>query len=129
MSIATIVILCVVAALLCLYLRQHKPEYAALVSLACSIVILVFIVQGIGEVSGNLDALISGLSIDSDLISIVFKCLGICILAELGSQCCRDAGESAMATKVELAAKVALILLSLPLFTRLIEIAGRLLEL
>lgn len=129
MNITSLVVVCVVAALLCLYLRQHKPEYALLVSLASGILILLYVVRGIGEVSDSLQGLLSKLSVDSQLIVIVFKCLGICILAELGSQCCRDAGETAMATKVELAAKVALVLLSLPLFSRLADIAERLLEL
>ena len=129
MNITSLVVVCVVAALLCLYLGQHKPEYALLVSLASGILILLYVVRGIGEVSDSLQGLLSKLSVDSQLIVIVFKCLGICILAELGSQCCRDAGETAMATKVELAAKVALVLLSLPLFSRLADIAERLLEL
>lgn len=128
MNIVTIVLVCVVSALLCLYLRQHKPEFAALVSLACSVVILYFILQGVGEVAGDLNSLLSDSELDSGLVGIVMKCLGICLVAEFGSQSCRDAGETAIATKVELVAKLSLIIVSMPLFSRLIEIAGRLLK-
>ena len=65
----------------------------------------------------------------SELTEIVLKALGICIVAELGSQCCRDAGETAIATKVELAAKAALVLMSIPIFQTLLEVAGELLHL
>lgn len=129
MSILSIVLVCIVAALLCLFLRQNKPEYAAFVSLACSVLVLFFLIEGISEVTGKMQALLSGIDYDSDLIGIVLKCLGICILAELGSQSCRDAGETAIATKVELVAKLSLVLVSLPLFSRLFEIAGQLLKL
>ena len=43
--------------------------------------------------------------------------------------CCRDAGEAAIAAKVELVAKAALVLMSMPVFTSLMETAGELLSL
>ena len=60
---------------------------------------------------------------------MVVKCLGVCILTELASNTCRDAGEQAIGAKVELAGKVTLVLVSLPLFQRLLELAERLLTL
>lgn len=66
--------------------------------------------------------------ISGELIQVVMKCLGVCILTELAGQTCRDAGENAIAAKVELAGKVTLVLVSLPLFQRLLEVAERLLS-
>lgn len=129
MNITAVIVTCIAAALLCLYLRQSRPEFAALVSLACSILVLIFVVQGISKVAAELESLIKSTQLDTEMLGIVLKCLGICILAELGSGSCRDAGETAIATKVELAAKLSLILASLPLFTQLFGIAGKLLKL
>ena len=115
--------------MLALSLRQQRPEYAMLLSLACGLFVLFFLVGKMGNIFSQLQDLMTGLSGQSELTEIVLKALGICIVAELGSQCCRDAGETAIATKVELAAKAAVVLMSIPIFQTLLEVAGELLHL
>ncbi len=123
------IVLCIAVSLLALSLRQQRPEYAMLLSLACGLFVLFFLVGKMGNIFSQLQDLMTGLSGQSELTEIVLKALGICIVAELGSQCCRDAGETAIATKVELAAKAALVLMSIPIFQTLLEVAGELLHL
>ena len=123
------IVLCIAVSLLALSLRQQRPEYAMLLSLACGLFVLFFLVGKMGDIFSQLQDLLTGLSGQSELMEIVLKALGICIVAELGSQCCRDAGETAIATKVELAAKAALVLMSIPIFQTLLEVAGELLHL
>ena len=123
------IVLCIAVSLLALSLRQQRPEYAMLLSLACGLFVLFFLVGKIGNIFSQLQDLMTGLSGQSELTETVLKALGICIVAELGSQCCRDAGETAIATKVELAAKAALVLMSIPIFQTLLEVAGELLHL
>ena len=123
------IVLCIAVSLLALSLRQQRLEYAMLLSLACGLFVLFFLVGKMGNIFSQLQDLMTGLSGQSELTEIVLKALGICIVAELGSQCCRDAGETAIATKVELAAKAALVLMSIPIFQTLLEVAGELLHL
>ncbi len=119
---------CITAAALSLMLRQYRPEYAVFVSLGCSVVALLWLLQGIAQVMEELEQFFQGSLISRELIQVVMKCLGVCILTELAGQTCRDAGENAIAAKVELAGKVTLVLVSLPLFQRLLEVAERLLS-
>lgn len=121
-------VFCVVAAALALVLRQYRPEYAILVSLGCSVVVLLWLIGGIARVIEELDALLEASLLSRDLIQVVMKCLGVCVLTELAGQTCRDAGENAIGAKVELAGKVTLLLVSLPLFERLLQVAGTLLN-
>ena len=123
------IVLCIAVSLLALSLRQQRPEYAMLLSLACGLFVLFFLVGKMGDIFSQLQDLMTGLSGQSELTEIVLKALGICIVAELGSQCCRDAGETAIATKVELAAKAAWVLMGIPIFQTLLEVAGELLHL
>lgn len=124
-----LIALCIVTALLALTLRGQRPEFAMLLSLGCGIFVLLALMGQMKEIMTGLEKIMSGLSEQSDLTAIILKSLGICIVAELGSQCCRDAGEAAIAAKVELVAKVALVLMSMPVFTSLMETAGELLSL
>ena len=109
MEITALIVLCIIAALLALSLRGQRPEFAMLLSLGCGLFVLLYLL--------------------GQLTAIILKALGVCIVAELGSQCCRDAGETAIAAKVELAAKAALVMMSMPVFASLLEMAGELLRL
>lgn len=129
MEMTALIALCIVTALLALTLRGQRPEFAMLLSLGCGIFVLLALMGQMKEIMTGLEKIMSGLSEQSDLTAIILKSLGICIVAELGSQCCRDAGETAIAAKVELVAKAALVLMSMPVFTSLMETAGELLSL
>ena len=127
MDLFGVAVFCITAAVLALMLRQYRPEYAVFVSLACRVVL--YLLQGIAQVVERLEDLFADSLLSGELVGVVMKCLGVCILTELAGQTCRDAGEDAIGAKVELAGKVTLVLVSLPLFERLLLVAGRLLSL
>lgn len=129
MEITAFIVLCIITALLALSLRGQRPEFAMLLSLGCGVFVLLNLLGQMKGILSGLERVMAGLSGQSDLTGIILKALGICIVAELGGQCCRDAGEAAIAAKVELAAKTALVLMCMPVFTQLLETAGELLRL
>lgn len=129
MEITALIVLCIITALLALSLRGQRPEFAMLLSLGCGAFVLLNLLGQMNGILSGLERVMAGLSGQSDLTGIILKALGICIVAELGSQCCRDAGEAAVAAKVELAAKTALVLMCMPVFTQLLETARELLRL
>ncbi len=129
MEITALIVLCIITALLALSLRGQRPEFAMLLSLGCGVFVLLNLLGQMKGILSGPERVMAGLSGQSDLTGIILKALGICIVAELGSQCCRDAGEAAIAAKVELAAKTALVLMCMPVFTQLLETAGELLRL
>lgn len=129
MEITALIVLCIITALLALSLRGQRPEFAMLLSLGCGVFVLLNLSGQMKGILSGLERVMAGLSGQSDLTGIILKALGICIVAELGSQCCRDAGEAAIAAKVELAAKTELVLMCMPVFTQLLETAGELLRL
>jgi len=128
MEITALIVLCIITALLALSLRGQRPEFAMLLSLGCGLFVLLYLLGQMKDIFSGLEDILSGLSGQSELTAIILKALGVCIVAELGSQCCRDAGETAIAAKVELAAKAALVM-SMPVFASLLEMAGELLRL
>ncbi len=56
-------------------------------------------------------------------IETVIKALGIAVISESAADLCRDAGESAIASKTEFAAKIMIIYLALPVIKNLISLA------
>jgi stage III sporulation protein AD len=54
-------------------------------------------------------------------LTTIFKMIGIAWLTEFFCQVCRDAGCSALAVKVEFAAKIAILMLTFPVLTAVLE--------
>ncbi|GHU51912.1 hypothetical protein FACS1894132_00400 [Clostridia bacterium] len=64
----------------------------------------------------------------SEYIELIIKALGICIISQITIDVISTCGEKALANIVEMTAKIALLILALPLFKNLIEIIRELLE-
>jgi hypothetical protein len=128
MEIMTIAGVVVIAAFLAVILRQQRPEQAMAVSLIAGVVILALVVTKALPVIGTLRDLLNSAALPSEYGAILFKALGICLLTQLAADACRDAGENALAGKAELAGKLLLLTLALPLFERIAELAASLIE-
>ena len=123
MNIFSIAGLAVVAAVVCLLLRQYRPEYAMVVSLGCGALLFAAILDTLTPVFAVMDGLMQKTSMDPAYVGAIAKTLGICYVTQLASDACRDAGQTAIASKVELAGKVFVLLIALPMFEQLVEIA------
>ena len=97
-------------------LRQYKPEYAIFVSLAVGILIIWKLCEQLFPIFEQMEKMMSGANLSVEYIGILVKSLGICYLTQLASDACRDAGETAISSKVELAGKVTVLSLGMPLF-------------
>lgn len=83
-------------------------------------------VLAVRTLSGALDTvrtLLDRAAISSDTALILVKSLGVCLLVQFTADVCRDAGENGLAARAELAGKVALLLLALPLFRQIASLA------
>lgn len=128
MEIVTIAGVVVVAAFLAVILRQQRPEQALAVSLAAGLGILALVVSKALPVIGSLRELLEGAALPAEYGAILFKALGICLLTQLAADACRDAGEAALASKAELAGKLLLLTLALPLFEKIAQTAASLIS-
>ena len=116
----------IVGVALSLVLKQHKPEFSMLISLGAGAVILILIVTSFTPILNTITDLVVDTKMPAEYGQILMKSLGICFIAQLASDTCRDAGESAVASKVELAGKIAVIIISLPLFEKILSIISSL---
>lgn len=128
MNIVTVVGITVVAAFLAVLLRRYHPEYSMAIGLITGVLVLAYLIVQIAPVVSRLKTLLNSASLPEEYGLILFKALGICLLSQLAADACRDAGETAMAGKAELAGKVFLLLLALPLFEKIAELAVQLMN-
>ena len=128
MEILKIVAIAIVCALLCAVLKQYKPEYAIVVQLAASVLILLLVASAMGDLINAIRELIDGSGIDTGYLTLLLKALGVAILTQLAADACRDSGETALSNKVELAGKVTILLLCLPLVKAMIQLSAGLIK-
>lgn len=123
MGIWTIAGLGLVSTALCILVKQYRPEFAMIMSLCCGILIFGMVLLNLGPVLDRIGDYIEKTSLNNEYFTVLLKTLGICYIASIAGDTCRDAGQTAIAGKVELAAKVAIVLLALPLFDQVVEYA------
>ena len=126
MDIWQIVGLALIVTVLCVVLKQIRPEIALQLSILAGAAIFILIISKIKVVVDLLQTLADQANISSYYLVIVLKIVGVAYLAEFGAQICRDAGEGALATKIELAAKVGVIVLAIPIIVAITESLVRL---
>jgi stage III sporulation protein AD len=123
MNIIAIAGIAILAAILAAMLRRYHQEYSVILSIAAGVIILFEVFANITPAVRQISTLLSSSGLSAEYAVILFKALGICFLAQFAADSCRDAGESALASKVELAGKIAIVILSLPLFENIASTA------
>ncbi|MCT4596168.1 MAG: stage III sporulation protein AD [Anaeromicrobium sp.] len=121
MDIFKIVGVGIIATVLSMTFKKHKPEISLQISLVAGLVIFLFILSKLGTVLELLNMISKRLDIDIIYISTIFKIIGIAYIAEFGAQLCKDAGEGAIASKIELAGKVLIMVLAIPILVGLLN--------
>jgi stage III sporulation protein AD len=111
----------IISAVLILILKKDRPEYALQIGIVSGVIILFLIVGRISGIIAFIEKLAGDYNIDTEYIGIVIKIICIAYISEFGVQICKDAGENAVAGKMELAGKIIIATLALPVMGALIE--------
>jgi stage III sporulation protein AD len=122
LEILQIVGLGIVAAIIIVVLRIQKPEIAVQASIITGVVIFLLLASKLSAVVEMLESYAGKVNIDSVYFTTVLKIIGIAYIAEFGAEVCKDAGESSIASKIELAGKVIIVVLAVPIVTSLLDL-------
>lgn len=121
MNITQIVAFGLVATFIIVLLKQYKSEYAIYASVIAGATLLIFAISKVGTIINLLENLVDTVGINKEFFKILLKITGIAYLVEFASNMCKDAGESAISSKIELAGKLLIVTLSIPIISTLVE--------
>ena len=111
-----------------LILRSYKPEWAALLRMAVTVASLGLVLSMAGTAVGYVSDLTAATgTLEGDPWLILLKSLGLAFLTETAASVCRDSGEAGLATWVETAGKLEILLLSFPLIRTVLDTVSALL--
>ncbi len=122
MQILQIVGIGLVATILAVILRQDKPEISIQISIVAGLIIFLFILTKFKYVIDVLSDLARRIDIDFIYFTTILKIIGIAYITEFAAQISRDAGESAIASKIELAGKVLIMVISIPIIMAVLDL-------
>lgn len=111
----------VIAVFLAMAVKSDRQEFAMLVVLAASLLILGLALSKIDDVLNVIHIAEDYLGDNSLYINILLKMVGITYVAEFSSNLCRDAGFGAVGSQIEFFGKVMIIAVSMPVIKSLIQ--------
>ncbi|WP_343031557.1 stage III sporulation protein AD [Metabacillus lacus] len=121
MEILQIVGLGLIATFLALIVKEQKPTYAFLLVVFTGCAIFLFLVDQVYIIIRMIEKIAVNANINLIYVETILKIIGIAYIAEFGAQITKDAGQGAIASKIELGGKVLILAMAIPILTVIIE--------
>ncbi len=121
MEIIKIIGIGLASLILIIILKQYKPEFAIYISLLAGAIILALIFSKISGIIELINNLTNKISIHKEFVTLLIKITGIAILTEFAVSICKDSGETAIASKVDMGGKVIMVSMTIPIMAGLLE--------
>ena len=110
-----------IAVIIIVILKQDRPEFAIYVSIAAGVIILLMLTDKISAIIQLIQDIASKTSVNTKFLRILIKITGIAILTEFAVSICKDSGENAIASKIDIGGKILIISISIPIIQALLE--------
>ena len=121
MDIIKIIGIGLISLIIIIIIRQYKPEFTLYVSLLAGAFILLFLMDKMGGIIDLLTTLSNKTVINNEFLVLLIKITGIAFLTYFAVSICKDAGESAIANKIDMGGKVIIVSMSIPIISSLLE--------
>ena len=121
MDIIKIIGIAFLAVIIIVILKQYRPEFAIYASIIAGVLILALASNTLSGIIDMIKSISNKTSINSEFLVILIKITGIAFLSEFAVSICKDAGESAIASKVDVGGKIIIISMSIPIINALID--------
>ena len=122
MEIIKIIGIGLIALIIIILLKQYKPEFVIYISLLSGVLILLLLMDQLTGIVNLIQSIAGKANINSQFLALLIKITGIAFLSEFAVSICQDAGEGAIASKIELGSKIIIISMSIPIISSLLEI-------
>ncbi len=121
MSVFKIVLMGLAAVLLAMQVKQTKPEYGIYISIAVGVFVMAYAASQLTIITEGLQKIAAFISVYMQYLTILFKVIGIAYLCEFASNICKDSGYQSVAGHVELAGKLTILVMSMPIIMSLLD--------
>jgi len=120
MDIIKIIGIGIVGVFLSITVKAYRKDFGLYTTLITAIIILFYTLPKIQEIIKGFNSIAESSGIDSNYIKAIIKMLGIAYITEFASELSKDADEGLLSKKIELAGKVSLLLVTMPIVKSLL---------
>lgn len=110
-----------ISLIIIIIIKQYRPEFAIYVSILAGAFIIMMCMDKISGILDLINNFSNKTSLNSQFLKILIKITGIAILTEFAVSICKDSGESAIASKVDMGGRILIISMSIPIISSLLE--------
>ncbi|PEI49021.1 stage III sporulation protein AD [Bacillus pseudomycoides] len=110
-----------VATFLAAVLNQHKSSITSMFIVFIASVMFLLLIDQIHSILRMIERVASEAKVSNVYVETLLKIIGIAYIAEFGAQITKDAGQGAIASKIELAGKILILVMAIPILTVVIE--------
>ena len=106
-------------------LRREYEEYAILLTIIVGTLIVLRLIGRLTELISAFTYLAKKAQINADYLALIFRVMGVAYVAGFGGQICRDANENTLALKLEMAGKIIILFMAVPVMVAILEMVLR----
>lgn len=121
MDIIKIIGIAFLAVIIILILKQYRPEFAMYVSILAGALIILMSIGKLDGIIQLLNTIATSTKGNGQFLGVLLKITGIAFLTEFAVSVCKDSGETAIASKVDLGGKIIIVAISVPIISSLLE--------
>lgn len=122
MDVFKIAAFSIVAVLLITTLKSvKKDDFSLVATIIASLILFAFVLLKLEDITVLLNDLVEKSGINKDYLTLLLKVTGISYIIELATNICKDAGNNAVASKVEMLGKISIVVLTIPILTSVIS--------
>ncbi|PMC39573.1 stage III sporulation protein AD [Bacillus sp. UMB0899] len=110
-----------IATFLALIVKEQKPTFAFMLVVFVGCVIFLFLIDQVYEIVRMVERIALNANVNLIYVETILKIIGIAYIAEFGAQITKDAGQGAIASKIELGGKILILTMAIPILTVIIE--------
>lgn len=111
-----------ISVVLCLALSKHGNDFSLLLTVAVCCMLTAVSVSYLSPVFELLYELQSVSHLDSEMLEVLFKAVGIGLLGEITGAICIDAGNASLAKALRILAAAVILCMSIPMFRSLLDL-------
>lgn len=111
-----------IATILVVILRSVRSDFAIYISILAGVIIFSMIIQHLSYIIDTIRDLSRRANLEITYFSTILKIIGTAYIVEFGAQLSRDAGENSIAMKIELAGKIIIMTLAIPILLSLMNL-------
>lgn len=128
MEILKIVALALTGVILAALMKSVNKEISIYIVLATVIILFLSIIDKLADIFQFLENIYDNVTYGRTFFPVILKVLAVAYITDFTAQLCKDAGEATIGSKVELAGKVIIFYLAMPILTAILELIGSLLN-